>query len=89
MESWIWKTDDTEHLEAFSDADWSGDLIDRKSTSGEYSRLGRRRCENSRKVTVARRGQAERAGITPVATTAEALHLQRLLYFLGVPIKLR
>ena len=32
--SMIRKTNDTEHLEACTDADWSGDSIDWKSTSG-------------------------------------------------------
>ena len=36
----IRKSNDPEHLDAFTDADWSGDSIDRKSTSGGTLQFG-------------------------------------------------
>ena len=47
-------------------------------------------CESSRRVRVVKRYRAERSEYyAVVTTTAEALHLQRLLEFLGMPVKLR
>ena len=36
----IRKSNDLEHLDAFTDADWSGDSIDREGTSGGILKLG-------------------------------------------------
>ena len=36
----IRKSNDPEHLDAFTDADWSGDSIDRQSTSGGTRKFG-------------------------------------------------
>ena len=51
----IRKNNDPEHLDAFTDADWSGDSIDRKSTSGGTLK------SSSRRVRVVKRCRAERA----------------------------
>ena len=33
----LYKTSDNRNVEVFSDADWAGDITDRRSTSGYYS----------------------------------------------------
>ena len=86
----IRKSNDPEHLDAHTDADWSGDSIDRKSTSGGTLKLG---SATWRDFTKGQRCQTLSSGESDynaaVTTTAEALHLQRHLEFLGMPVKLR
>ena len=71
------KCHDPEHLDAHIDADWSGDSINRKSTSGGILKIGTATLESSQKVT------REREYYAAVTTTAEAMVFQRLLEFLG------
>ena len=82
----IRKTHDTEHLEAHTDADWSSDSIDRKSTSDVGSTTLREFTKGQRCQTLSNGESEHNATVT---TTAEALHLQRLLEFSGVQAKLR
>ena len=86
----IRKSKDPEHLDAYTDADWSGDSIDRKSTSGGILKIG---SATLREFTKGQSCQTLSSGeseyYAAVTTTAEALHLQRLLEFLGMPVKLR
>ena len=53
----IRNSNDPEHPDAFTDADWSGDSIDRKSTSGGTLKLGSAtlREESSRRVRAVKR----------------------------------
>ena len=84
----IRKSNDPEHLDAFTDADWSGDSIDRKSTSGGTLKFGSTTMitKGQSCQTLASGGSEYHAAVT---TTVEALHFQRLLEFLGMPVKLR
>ena len=86
----IRKSNDPEHLDAFTDADWSGDSIDRESPSGGTLKFGSR---TLREFTKGQSCQTLSSGesecYAAMTTTEEALHLQRLLEFLGMPVKLR
>ena len=86
----IRKSNDPEHLDAFTGADWSGDSIDRKSTTGGILKLG---SATLREFTKGQSCQTLSSGeghyFAAVTTTAEALHLQLLLEFLGISVKLR
>ena len=78
-----------EHLDAFADADWSGDSIDRKRTSGGTLKFG---STTLREFTKGQSRQTLSSGASEyhaAVTTAEDLHLRRLLEFLGMPVKLR
>ena len=80
----IRKSNDPEHLDAYTDADWSGDSINRKSTSGGVLKVGSatlREFTKSQSCQTLSRGESEY--YAAVSTTAESLHLQRLLKFLG------
>ena len=84
------KINDPEHLDAYTDADWSGDSINRKSILGGVLKVGP---TTLREFTKGQSYQTLSSGesecYAAVTTTAEALHLQRLLEFLGIPVKLR
>ena len=83
-------SDDPEYPDAFTDADWSGDSIDRKSTSGGTLKLGSatlREFTKGQSCQTSSGGESEH--YAAVTTTAEALHLQRLPEFLRMPVKLR
>ena len=86
----IRKSYDPEHPDEFTDADWSGDSNDRKSTSGGTLKFG---STTLREFTKGQSCQTLSSGeneyCSAVTTTAEVLHLQRLLEFLGMPVKLR
>ena len=77
-------------IDAFTDADWSGYSINRKSPSGGILKLG---SATLREFTKGQSCQTLSSGESEyhaaVTTTAEALHFQRLLEFLGIPMKLR
>ena len=79
-----------EHLDACTDADWSGDSIDRKSTSGGTRKIGSatlREFTKGQSCQTLSSGESEYCVV--VTTTAEAFHFQRLVEFLGVLLKLR
>ena len=86
----IRKADDTEHLEVYTDANWSSDPIARESTSGGILKIG---TTSLREFTKGQSCQTLSSGegeyYAAVTTTAEALHLQKLLELTGLPIKLR
>ena len=86
----IRKSNDPEHHGAFTDADWSGDSIDKKSTSGGILKIGSatlRELSKGQSCQTLPSGESEyNAAVT---ATAEASHLQRLLEFLGMRVKLR
>ena len=86
----IRKCNDPEHLDANTDADWSGDSTNRKSTSGGILKMG---SATLREFTEGQSCQTLSSGESEyhaaVTTTAVALHLQRLLEFLGMPVWLR
>ena len=72
-----------------SDADWSGDVNDRRSTTGYYFNLNRRGAELSRSVKKQARvalssSQAEYQGM---AAVQEALYLKQLVQDLGIQQK--
>ena len=84
------KSKDPEHLDAYTDAHWSGDTINRKSTSGGVLKVGSatlREFTKGQNCQTLSSGEGENSAA--VTTTAEALHFQRLLEFLGMPAKLR
>ena len=86
----IRKSNDPEHLDAYTDADWSGDTINRKSTSSGVLKMGSatlRECTKGRSCETL--SSAESEYYAAVTTTAEALHLRRRLEFLGMLVKLR
>ena len=84
------KSNDPEHIDAYTDADWSVDSINRKSTSSGILKIG---SATLREFTKGQSCQTLPSGeseyYAAVTTTAEALHVQRLLEFLGMPVKLR
>ena len=81
----IRKSKDPEHLDAYTDANWSGDAINRKSTSGGVLKVVR--VHEGQSCPTLSSGESE--FYAAVTTTVEALHLHRLLEFLGIPVKLR
>ena len=86
----IRKSNDPEHLDAYTDADWSGDSINRKSTSGGVLKVGSstlREFMKGQSCQTLSSGESEY--YAAVTTTAEAFHPQRLLEFLGMSVKLR
>ena len=82
----IRKSNDREHLDAFTDADWSGDSIDRKTSGGTLRFQINGEFTEGQSCQTLSSGESEYCA---VATTAAALHLRRLLEFLGMPVKLR
>ena len=86
----IRKSKDPEHLDAYTDADWSGDSINRKSTSGGTLKIGSATLREVTKgqscqTSIERRKRVPRCG----DDDGEALHFQRLLEFFGMPVMLR
>ena len=80
----IRKSDDPKHLDACTDADWSGDSIDRKNTSGGIFKLGSATLREFTKGQICQTlSSGESEYNAAVTTTAEALHHQRLLEFLA------
>ena len=86
----IGKSCDPEHIDAYTDADWSGDSINRKNISGGILETG---SATLREFTKGQSCQTLSSGeseyYAAVSTTAEAWHLHRFLEFLGLPLKLR
>ena len=82
------KCNDPGHLDAYRDVYWSGDSINRKSTSRGILKIG---SATFREFTKRQSCQTLSSGESDyyVAVTTEALHFQRLLEFLGMPVKLR
>ena len=60
----IRKADDTEHLEAYTDADWSGDPISRKSTSGGVLKIGSTSLRELTKSQSCKHSRAEKVSTT-------------------------
>ena len=86
----IRKVDNTEHLTAYTDADWSSDPITRISTSGGTLKVGSTSLREFTKGQICQTlSSGESEYYAAVTTTGEAQHLQKLLEFLGLPIKLR
>ena len=86
----IRKSNDPEHLDGYTDADWSGHSINRKSTSGGVLKIGSatlREFTKGQSCPTLSSGESE--DFAAVTTTAEALPLQRLTEFLGMLVKLR
>ena len=76
----VQKTNETENLEASTGADWSGGVLEVGSTTlREFTRV--QSCQTL--------SSGESEYHAAVTTTAEAVLLQRLPAFLGVPSKLR
>ena len=72
-------------LQAYSDADWAGDPIDRRSTTGNCFLLGDSLIYwRSKKQTVVARSNTEAEYRTLTATTTELIWLRWLLHDLGV-----
>ena len=84
----IRKSNEPEHLDAYADAVWSGDSINRKSTSGGLLMIGSATLEFTKGQSCQTLSSGE-SEYHAAVTTAEALHFQRLLEFLGLPVKLR
>ncbi|KAI0502594.1 hypothetical protein KFK09_017548 [Dendrobium nobile] len=77
----------TLHLRSFSDADWAGDLLTRKSTSGYCTFLG----ENLVSWTVKKQKTVSRSSTESeyralAAATADILWLQRLISDFGISL---
>ena len=85
----IRKSKDSEHIDAHTDADWSGDSIYRKNTSDGILQMGSARLRGFTKGQSCHKLSSGESECHAAATTAEALHLQRLLEFLEIPVKLR
>ena len=80
----IRRSNDPEHVDAYTDVDWSGDSINRKSTSGGILKIGSgtlREFTKGQSCQTLSSGESEYSAA--VTTAAEALHLQRYLEFLG------
>ena len=84
------KSNDPEHIDAYTDADWSVDSINKKSTSSGILKIG---SATLREFTKGQSCQTLSSGeseyYAAVTSTAEALDLQRPLELLGMPVKLR
>ena len=79
------KSRNLEHLDAYKDADWSGDSINRKSTSGGVLKIGSATLREFTKGQSCQTLSTEKA----TKTTAEAMHLPQFLKFLGSKPRLR
>ena len=77
----IRKSNDPEHLDAFTDAEWSGDSTHKLGSTTLREFTKGQSCQTL--------SSGESEYYAAVTTTAEALHLQRLQEFLGMPVKLR
>ena len=78
----IRKCNDPQNLDAYTDADWSGDSINRKSTSGGILKIGSatlREFTKGQSCQTLSSGESE--NYAAATTTAEALQIQRLLDF--------
>jgi hypothetical protein len=72
-------------LHAYIDADWAGDSIDRRSTTGYYFLLGTSLISwRSKKQTIVARSSTEAKYCALVETTTELLWLRWLLQDMGV-----
>ena len=85
----IRKCNDPEHLDAYTDADWSGDSINQQSTLGGILKIGPATLrEFTKGQSCQKLSSGESEFYAAVTTTVEALHHRRLLEFSGMPVKL-
>ena len=84
------KAGEVDFLECFSDSDWAGDACDRKSVAcGTIVCGGCTLLEYSRGQAVQSLSSAEAEYYGGVSMSAEALHMQSVMSFLGMPIQIR
>lgn len=89
----LYKKSDNRNVEIYSDADWAGDILDRRSTSGYCSYVwGNLVTWKSKKQQVVSRSSAESEFRALALGICEGMWIQRLLKELGVellnPIKM-
>ena len=84
----LYKKNDSRNVEVFSDADWTGDISDRRSTSGYCSYVwGNLVTWRSKKQPVVSRSSAEAEYRALALGICEGMWIQRVLSKLGVSIE--
>ena len=79
-----------EYLDSYTDADWAGGQVTRRSTTGTALYLGgtllKERCKGQSCQSLS---SCESECYSAVSTTAEAMHMHKLLAFIGINVKIR
>lgn len=80
--------DNNVELSGYADADWAGDTVDRKSTSGYFYKLGEVPVSwSSKKQVSVALSSTEAEYVSAAYTSQEAVWLRQLLTDLGIPLE--